>query len=81
MLVRKETHCWIKDHLSTEERILNTLWQQNTTGKRKRLDKEQWKDRIKTNTRLHLLECSEYFTTLFLKSMSQQQLWLQRKIT
>ncbi|KAM9055002.1 uncharacterized protein AAG666_025761 isoform 1-T1 [Megaptera novaeangliae] len=54
---RKETHCWIKDHLSTEERILNTLWQQNTTGKRKRLDKEQWKDRIKTNTRLHLLEC------------------------
>lgn len=32
--------------------------------KRKRLDKEQCKDRTKTNTRLHLLECSEYFTSV-----------------
>lgn len=67
-----QTHCCIKEHLGTKETILNTLSGQKNTTKGKGQTR-QWKDRELKHTKPHILERRKYFTTLFLKSMSQQE--------
>lgn len=51
-----------------KDRILNTCSGQKNTTKGSS-DTGQWKDRELKHTKLSILECNKYFTTLFLKSV------------
>lgn len=68
-----QTHCWTKDHLGTEKENTEYPFGTKEYHKRKKLGTGQWKDRELKHIKLHILECSKDFTTLFLKSTSQQE--------